>query len=338
MLIAAGLGACLSSENIDLGRNLDSGAPGLASVGLDAASPADAGGALLSAAISASTGTICAGDCVDLFATASGTGPYAYAWGQGLGEGPGPKSVCPVATTTYSVLVSSSASEQQSTASAMVAVVPCEAGTAPPHADAGAAQPPPDSGAAPPSTASLCVMNSSFEGPTMVGTSGPPGTPQTAAPPQWQVCLGTPDVDPSLSLQPPSDGMSYVGLAVGSGTFSNFTESLGTALCAALQPGKHYSFCVDLGTGVRGVTSLTTVPNTPPPELEIWGGRAQCSEDALLWTSPPITNTDSWAKVCGTFVPSQAYTNITIIPAQGSPPVGPGAWSYVIVDHLVAGP
>ena len=336
MVIAAATDACLSGENVSLGRNVDAGAAGLAST-LDATPAQDGGPSLISAAISATTGTLCKGGCMDLVATVSGgSPPYAYSWGQGLGEGPGPKSVCPLATTTYSVVVSSSSSEQQSTASAMVTVTACDAGSGLSRPDASA--PPPPSDAGPPTNAALCVSNPSFEGPTMIGTSGPPGVLPTAAPPQWRVCLGDPDVDPSVSLQPASDGSSYVGLAVGSGTFSNMSESVGTTLCAPLQAGVHYSFCIDLGVGVRGVMPVVTGPGTPSPALEMWGGKAPCNEDELLWTSTPITNADSWTKVCGSFVPSQVYPDIVLIPAQASTVVGPGIWSYVIVDHIVAGP
>jgi hypothetical protein len=318
--------ACVTNEGVDLGHNVAAGTP---SASLDDASFTDDGGAaLMSAAITATKGTVCAGECADLVATASGgRAPYSYAWGQGLGEGAGPKVVCPAATETYSVIVGSVNSEEQSTASATITVVACDAGAvAPPSRDAG--QGAADAGA------TFCVPNPSFEGPTMVGTSGPPGVAPTAAPPQWQVCMGTPDVDPSVSLLPASDGKSYVGLAVGSMGPSS-TEAIGTTLCEPLRAGAQYSFCLDLGLGVLG---LMNPPGVLSPVLQIWAGGAPCSQDELLWTSPPITNNDSWKKVCGSFVPSQSRTNLVLVPAEGGATVGAGALSYVIVDDIVAGP
>ncbi len=332
--------ACVTGERIDLGRNLEGGA----GAGDDAAATDDGTASgqpvptpLISAGISAATGTICEGDCVDLLATATGsTGPYTYSWGQGLGEGRGPKPVCPVATTTYSVVVSSLSSEQQSTASAMVTVVACDGGTRPSSPDSGSTPPPGDAGSST-TTAALCVPNPSLEGSAVIGTMG---TPPTGAPPQWQVCQGAPEVGPSLSLLPASDGNTYEGLPVGTGSFAYMTASIGTPLCAALAPGTQYSFCMDVGIGVRGVMAppLPTGTTAPAPELQLWGGAVACAEGSLLWTSPPITNTDSWTTVCGSFIATQTLAGIMLVPAEGSASVGPGTWSYVIVDHIVAGP
>jgi hypothetical protein len=332
---AGGIG-CLSGEDVDLGRNVDAGAT-TAGLALDAAA-SDGRASLISAAITATSGTICQGACVELFATASGgTSPYTFSWGQDLGEGPGPKSVCPVASATYSVVASASSVEQESTASTMITVVACDSGLA---AAPDGAESRTDGSGGPASAESICVSNPSFEGTTMIGMSGPPGSglPSTAAPPDWDVCLGSPDIDPSESLLPPSDGMSYVGLAVGSGTFSAATESIGTTLCSALQVGTEYSFCLDLGIGVRGVTLPGPAPPGPSPTLQIWGGGSPCNQEELLWTSPQITNTDSWTRVCGSFVPSQALSGLSLVPALASTTLEPGSLSYVIVDHMVAGP
>ncbi len=337
--IAAALGACLSGEDVNLGRNVDAALPAVADLGVDAALALDDGGTpLLTAAITVTMGTICSGACVGLVASASGgTGSYTYSWGQGLGEGQGPKSDCPVATKTYSVIVSSSASEEQTTASATVNVVFCDSGTAPGLSD-GAPPPPTDAGTSS-APAAICVSNPSFEGPPMIGTGGAPGLPGTAAPPGWQVCFGHPDVDPSMSLLPPSDGTSYAGFAVGSGMFAAATTgSIGTTFCSALQSGTDYSFCVDVGIGVRGVTPPTPSPTLAAPTLQIWGGKTPCHQDELLWTSPAITNADSWTRVCGSFVPSQALPYLSLVPALATTAGSPGSWSYVIVDHIVAGP
>lgn len=52
--------------------------------------------------------TICEGECVDIWAEATGGDPntYNYAWNNGLPNSPGPHLVCPAVTTTYTVTVS----------------------------------------------------------------------------------------------------------------------------------------------------------------------------------------------------------------------------------------
>jgi hypothetical protein len=339
LAIVAGVGACLSSENVDLGRNIDSGT--LVGADLDGSLAPDATAPFLVAALSVTMGTICRGVCVQMAATPLGApGPYTYAWGQGLGEGPGPKTVCPLATTTYSVVVSSTSNGQQSTGSATITVVDCDAGGAfpPPADDANGSPPPTDTGTSQSTSASLCLTNASFEGTPAIGTSGPPGIPATAAPPGWQVCLGDPDVDPSVSLLPASQGKTYVGLTVGTGTFAGATaESLGATLCAPLKAGTRYSFCVDVGIGVQGVMVTPPGPGAPGPTLQIWGGTTACNQGQLLWTSPAITNRDSWTTDCGMLFPSQDFSGLSLIPAQASGS-GAGFLSYVIVDNIVPGP
>jgi hypothetical protein len=327
LAVLASLGACAVNQSVDLGHNVEAGTGGPSMDLLDGAVPDDGSLPLMSAAINATTGTICAGTCATLVATANGAaGPYSFTWGQDLGEG-ATKKVCPAATEMYSVTVGSASTEEQSTASATITVVACDGGAVPP--------PPSDGGQGTPvGTDSLCVPNPSFEGQTAIGMSGPPGVPATAAPPQWQVCQGTPDINPSVSLLPASDGKTYVGLAVEGMLASSTTEAIGTTLCQPLTAGSQYSFCLDLGLGVQG---LMNPPNIPSPVLQIWGGSSPCSLDELLWTSPPITNADSWTRVCGGFVPSQRRTTIVLIPAQAGTPIGAG-FSYVDIDHIVDGP
>ena len=137
-----------------------------------------------------------------------------------------------------------------------------------------------------------------------------------------------------MSLLPANEGKSYVGLPVGSGTFSDLTSSIGTTVCSPLQPGVEYSFCVDLGVAVGAVTAPEEVP---APDLELWGGTNPCELGELLWTSPAITNADSWSKECASFFPTQAISNIVLVPSVPMA-TGMGSWSYVIVDNIVAGP
>jgi hypothetical protein len=336
--------AC-TGEQVDLGRNFEAGVSFGAEAMVDApTAPEGGGGSSLSVAITSSTGmwTICAGDCVKLLAiTNGGTGPFSYAWGPNLGEGAGPQLVCPTVTTTYAVLVSSLSTPQQSSGSQQqITVVPCDAGViTPPPQDASTMQGV-DSGTGTTGTMSLCINNASFEGMPTIGTPGTPATPPTAAPPGWQVCQGDPDIDPSVSLVPANDGMTYVGLSVGTGNFSYLTEALGTTLCAPLMAGVHYSFCLDLAVGVRGVSfsgnPLMMPPGAPTPVLDVWGGTAACAQEEPLFISQGITNVDSWSKVCGTFMPSRNLTTLTIAPSLTGSTMGAPLASYVIVDHITS--
>jgi hypothetical protein len=136
---------------------------------------------------------------------------------------------------------------------------------------------------------------------------------------------------------PAVDGGTYVGLAVGSGAFSAVTASIGTQLCAPLQPGTRYSFCIDVGIGVQGVMATPPTPGAPAPSLEVWGGTSACAQTALLWTTPSIVNNDSWTVDCGTFTPNESLAYLTLVPVEQSTG-GAGASSYVIVDHITSVP
>jgi hypothetical protein len=225
------------------------------------------------------------------------------------------------------VTVDSSDSEDGpiSSATVTIAVHDCDGGSPP-------GQGHPDGGSPPATpTGTVCVSNPSFELSTSTGMGGPPVP--LVVPPDWQVCSGAPNVDPSLPIVPASNGSTYVGLLVGSTDALNVAASIGTSLCAPLQPGTRYSFCIDLGTSIRG---LTTASGASTPVLQLWGGQSPCSEQQLLWTSPPITNVDSWTTDCGSFVPSEALSTLTLVPSLGASSIG--SPTYVIVDDIVARP
>jgi hypothetical protein len=329
------LAACLSSQVVDLGHDVDASAAPGSSQQDDAGAPIGVT-PLLSVVITGTAASVCAGDCLELYAMASGgTAPYSYSWANGLGEGAGARMLCPTANVTVGVSATSAGSEIAATSSTTITVVDCSDGGAgppppPPPGSDGGSQPPP-------STGSLCLPNPSLEGMTAIGTAGPPGVPATAAPPSWQVCQGTPDIDPGVSLLQPANGLTYVGLAVGvlAPANTDTTEAIGASLCAPLEAGVTYAFCMDLGIGVRG---LPNAPGAAPPSLEIWGGQSVCAEQDLLWTSPPIANSDSWAKVCGTFTAPHSDTAVAIVPRAGTPAIGTMNWSYVIVDDITTGP
>jgi hypothetical protein len=325
-VIALAAAGCLSGEDIDLGRNLDASArstptsEGGPSPGLDQS---------LRAMIEAPMGTVCAGGCVPLSGWATGGGgSYTYTWGQDAGEGQGPIEVCPATTTTYDLAVASPTSDVMATASLTITVIACDGGEPNPMVDAGDPQAtaPPDAATTP-----VCISNPSFEGPVATGPVGPSGLPQTTTPQGWEACSGTPSVDPTVSPLPALNGKSYIGLPVGTGTFTDSTSSLGTALCSTLQPGVEYSFCINLGVAFTGAA----VPQTPlAPSLEIWGGTGPCDKAEKLWTSPAITLANSWMNNCANFFPLYPDTNIVLVPTETTV-TGTSSLSYVIVDNIV---
>lgn len=69
--------------------------------------------------------TICEGECIEIWAEATGGNPntYNYAWTNGLPNSPGPHLVCPNATTTYSVTVSDASPAASATDQTTVTVI-----------------------------------------------------------------------------------------------------------------------------------------------------------------------------------------------------------------------
>jgi hypothetical protein len=332
-LLAMATTGCLSGENIDLGRDLDANGepPPSASAEADSSEVQDQS---LAAVIRARAGTLCAGSCEALSVHATGGGgAYTYHWDDDAGDGADAEEVCPSTTTTYSVDVGSAVSDIMANASLTITVVACDAGAPGSSPDAGGAQPGADQDAETAPVEGPCVSNPSFDGPPVTGPVGPSGTPPTTTPPDWQTCMGYPTVDPIVSPLPALDGKTYVGLPVGSGMFQDVTSSLGQTLCAPLEPGVEYSFCIDVAVAFTGAMAT---PGTPPPQLEIYGGNSPCDAPTLLWTSPPITSADSWTKDCPDFFVTAPMTNIVLVPTQGAGP-GTGSWSYVIIDNIVGG-
>jgi len=153
--------------------------------------------------------------------------------------------------------------------------------------------------------------------------------------PTWPVF---PVVNPGVCSMSASDGSYYLGLTVGSyGLSTDVSESVGTRLCnPPLQAGTTYSVSVDLAMAVQKVM---VGASNHPAVLEIWGSNKMgCGKDERLWTSPTITNSDTWQTYCGLFRPSQTYNFLTIVPAAPAGFTFPmGQWSYVVVDHLQTG-
>lgn len=244
----------------------------------------------------------CAGDCAEVEAVArGGNPPYTFAWNDGSTDAL--RRLCPTAATTFEVTATDTAIEadefryeaQTATAELSATVLDCAT-------DAGV-----------PADLDCFLENPSFEGTPAVGL-GDLG----AALPHWSVCWATPDVNPSFSNLPASDGSTYLG-AVGNESSANFSESAGAAFCTPLQAAQPVSFTVDIAMSsyIGGAGAL-----------ELWGGATPCSKDELLWTSPVITETDQWRTFCGTLTPSQDFPYLVLWPVAG---IG-GA--YVLTDNF----
>jgi hypothetical protein len=168
----------------------------------------------------------------------------------------------------------------------------------------------------------LCIENPSFE--------GPPGV--LRMPPNWTICQKTPDTNPSaITRLSASNGATYLGLDAET---SN-RELVGTELCAALVGGQSTSLSIDLGTA----TLASVLPGRPnaPASLQIWGGTNGCREDELLWTSPTISDLDTWKTYCATLTPLKDYRYVVFAPLLdlAAPPL---ALAYVLVDNIVPVP
>ncbi|MFZ5553989.1 MAG: PKD domain-containing protein [Bacteroidota bacterium] len=70
--------------------------------------------------------TICVGDCINLMAaTAGGSPPYQYTWNNGItSTTAGPINVCPAVTTTYTVIVTDSLGDTDTSSAIIVVVSP----------------------------------------------------------------------------------------------------------------------------------------------------------------------------------------------------------------------
>ncbi len=132
--------------------------------------------------------------------------------------------------------------------------------------------------------------NPNFEGPTG----------NALAPPQWNVCSGTPDVLPAFAPISPSSGLSCVGLIINNpGIF----EKIGQQLPFSLDSTKCYSFDIDLKNGSGYGPSFSA-----PGRLAIWFGDSACKKQFLAYTSPIITHTP-YRTYTVSFQPNSNYTH-----------------------------
>jgi len=160
--------------------------------------------------------------------------------------------------------------------------------------------------------AQIIIQNPSFEGTPTVD----------AAPPLWDKCMNTPDIQPDnvVITLAPSDGSSYAGLTDNASHVNQ--EVIGQTLSSPLQAGVTYSFTIDIARINNGASSTS--------EIRIYGGMSNCSRDELLWQSDSIFNATSWAKRTVTFTPSANYTYLSIgCYLLKSPPT-----CYLIIDNM----
>lgn len=70
--------------------------------------------------------SICEGECIEIWAEATGGDPntYNYAWSNGLPNSPGPHLVCPSTTTTYTVTVSDASPAASASDQTTITVIP----------------------------------------------------------------------------------------------------------------------------------------------------------------------------------------------------------------------
>ncbi|MBX2978371.1 MAG: gliding motility-associated C-terminal domain-containing protein [Flavobacteriales bacterium] len=73
--------------------------------------------------VEASQDTICAGQCVQLFADVQGCLAYSYSWSNAMPATAGPLSACPTETTTYTVTVTEQGTGQTATGSRTITVI-----------------------------------------------------------------------------------------------------------------------------------------------------------------------------------------------------------------------
>lgn len=244
----------------------------------------------------------CPDQCADVRALAKGGNPpYSFMWDDGsttpehhvcLKEGE--KAVVRVTDTS---IEAAEFGYMAQTVSAEVAAsaIHCDAPTVPP--------PPPRA---------CFVKNPSFE--------GEPSLPESGALklPDWDICWGTPDVNPLFASLMPSEGKTYLGgVAVAAGA----AESAGAPFCSPLEAGKTVYFSVDV--------AVSDYTGGQPARLTLWGGASSCSKDELLWTSPDIMDVNMWHTYCVTVTPTKTLPYFVVVPE----PVG-FAGTYVLVDNL----
>jgi hypothetical protein len=229
----------------------------------------------------------CRGECADVEAVATGGhAPYAFTWDDGPSTAI--RTLCPEQTTSFGVQVRDTAIEtdelgyeaQTARAEVTAKVLECD------EPDAGGVETP-------------CLENPSFEGPVT------PTQLEAFMAPPWNACyagglayaaIGDDALWPLQNWTFPeaSDGETFLAL----GQQLGFVGLASQTLCEPLAAGSARSFLVDLAH------ATTTDPGQAEDQaVEILGGSGECSEETVLWSSPPLTT--DWATYCVTLAPER---------------------------------
>jgi gliding motility-associated-like protein len=118
--------------------------------------------------------------------------------------------------------------------------------------------------------------NPSFEGPYPSTNTAPPG---------WENCTGSPDIQPFAWDVPtePSDGESYVGMC----WLPYWIERIWTPLAIPLNADSCYKFEIDLAFYFE-INYYGDIQSTFPMKIQIMGSTYFCTDGVVLWESPYI--------------------------------------------------
>jgi len=161
-------------------------------------------------------------------------------------------------------------------------------------------------------------LNPSFEGTPTAG----------AAPPNWFICTGSPDIQPGFwgCTQTPTDGNTYLGFHHQESVSANFSNGLGA--CSQM------SFNMDISIVPLNLPNNTywndNNQGVNDGYICIYGGYSSCDNTELLWQSPLITNVLNWQTFQIDLNPSQNYTYLNIVPCIN----GPGFYTYFGIDNI----
>jgi hypothetical protein len=69
--------------------------------------------------------------------------------------------------------------------------------------------------------------------------------------------------------------------------------------------------------------------------LQLWGATVTCTPEELFWTSPLVSQLDTWKTYCGEFTASKDYPYLLLVPSvtngEADAAVGGG---YLLVDDF----
>lgn len=147
--------------------------------------------------------------------------------------------------------------------------------------------------------------------------------------PGWYKCTGSPDIQPAPFYgvtHPPSNGQSYLGL--------HHQESVSAFFSNGLSTCNSFTFSFDISVVPINLPSnpywVDNNQGNNPGYMCIYGGFTECDNAELLYTSPLITNVNSWQNITINLNPSQSYTYINFVPCQNPY----GTYTYFGIDNI----